>query len=53
MTAQGTRETAVASLNDSIQSKAEQLRQMEQNRQELESLIAAIEKAVVRSRSTR
>lgn len=44
---QASREKAVASLNDSIQSKAEQLRQMEQNRRELENLITAIEKAVV------
>jgi septal ring factor EnvC (AmiA/AmiB activator) len=46
VTAQASREQAVASLNNSIQSKAEQLKQMEQNRRELESLIAAIEKAV-------
>jgi septal ring factor EnvC (AmiA/AmiB activator) len=46
VTAQESREKAVASLNDSIQSKSGQLRQMEQDRQELESLIAAIEKAV-------
>jgi septal ring factor EnvC (AmiA/AmiB activator) len=45
VTAQASREKTVASLNDSIQSKAEQLKQMEQNRRELESLIAAIEKA--------
>lgn len=47
VTTQASREKAVASLNDSIQSKAEQLSQMEQNRRELENLITAIEKAVV------
>tara|TARA_R110001592_G_scaffold363393_1_gene687196 strand:- start:35891 stop:37051 length:1161 start_codon:yes stop_codon:yes gene_type:complete len=47
ITAQATRAQAVADLNVSIDSKAEQLTQMEQNRKELEDLIAAIEKAVV------
>jgi septal ring factor EnvC (AmiA/AmiB activator) len=46
VTAQASREQAVAQLSDSIQSKAGQLKQMEQDRKELESLIAAIEKAV-------
>ena len=46
VTAQASREQAVAQLSDSIHSKAEQLRQMEQDRKELESLIAAIERAV-------
>ncbi len=46
VTAQATREQAVANLSDSIQSKGEQLQQMEQNRRELESLVAAIEKAL-------
>ena len=46
VTAQASREQAVAELSDSIHSKAEQLKQMEQNRRELEGLIAAIEKAV-------
>ena len=45
-TAQAARELAVNTLSDSIQSKAEQLKQMEQNRKELEDLIAAIERAV-------
>jgi len=44
--AQATRQQAVASLNDSIQSKGQQLKQMELDRKELASLIAAIEKAV-------
>ena len=47
VTAQASRAEAVANLSDSIQSKAEQLRQMQQNQRELESLVAAIEKAVV------
>ncbi len=45
--AQATREQAVARLNDSLHSKAEQLKQMEQDRKELESLIAAIERATI------
>jgi septal ring factor EnvC (AmiA/AmiB activator) len=47
VTAQATRAQAVAKLTDSIDSKAEQLKQMERNRKELEDLITAIEKAVV------
>jgi septal ring factor EnvC (AmiA/AmiB activator) len=46
VTAQATRAKTLAKLNDSIHSKAEELKQMEQNRRELENLIAAIEKAV-------
>ena len=46
VTAQATRAQAVAKLSDSIDSKAEQLKQMQRNRKELEDLIAAIEKAV-------
>jgi septal ring factor EnvC (AmiA/AmiB activator) len=44
--AQVTREQALAQLNDSLKGKAAQLKQMEQNRKELEGLLAAIEKAV-------
>lgn len=44
--AQKDREQTVAALNDSIDSKGEQLRQMEQNRRELEAVLEAIEKAV-------
>ena len=47
-TAQAARQQAVAQLNESIQSKAGQLEQMEQNRRELEKLVAAIEKAVAK-----
>ena len=46
LAAQANREQALARLNDSITTKAGQLRQMEQNRKELEKLLAAIEKAV-------
>lgn len=46
VTAQATRAQAVAKLSDSIDSKEEQLKQMQRNRKELEDLIAAIEKAV-------
>ena len=45
-TAQASRAQAVAKLNESINSKAQQLTQMEQDRKELEDLITAIEKAV-------
>jgi len=45
-TAQQDREQTVAQLNDSIDSKGEQLRQMEQDRKELEAVLKAIEKAV-------
>jgi septal ring factor EnvC (AmiA/AmiB activator) len=44
--AQATREQAVAELNDSLQGKARQLQKLEQDRAELENLLAAIEKAV-------
>jgi septal ring factor EnvC (AmiA/AmiB activator) len=46
VTAQASREQALADINASIDSKAEQLKQMELNRKELERLVAAIEKAV-------
>lgn len=46
VTAQQDREQTVAELNASINSKGEQLRQMEQNRKELEAVLKAIEKAV-------
>lgn len=46
-TAQESRKTALADLNDSISSKSAQLKQKEQDRQELEDLLRAIEKAVV------
>ena len=45
-TARTEREQAVAKLNESIASKAEQLKQMEQDRRELEAVLEAIEKAV-------
>jgi septal ring factor EnvC (AmiA/AmiB activator) len=46
VTAQTSRQQAVANLNDSLQTKAEQLQQMELDRKELEALLAAIEKAI-------
>lgn len=47
VTAQATREQAVAELNTSLDSKAAQLKQLEQDRKELESLLAALERALV------
>ncbi len=44
--AQRNRKLAVAELNASIDSKGERLKQLEQNRKELESLLQAIEEAV-------
>ncbi len=46
VTAQKEREQAVASLNKSIATKGEQLKQMEQDRKELEAVLKAIEQAV-------
>ncbi|RLA59735.1 MAG: peptidase M23 [Gammaproteobacteria bacterium] len=45
--AQANRKLAVANLSASISSKGEQLKQKEQDRKELESLVLAIEEAVV------
>ena len=44
---QATREEAVARLNSSIEDKSGQLKAMEEDRRELEELLAAIEEAVV------
>lgn len=46
LAAQAERQQAVASLNDSIKDKAERLRQMQQDRRELEDLLRAIEEAI-------
>jgi septal ring factor EnvC (AmiA/AmiB activator) len=46
VTAQAAREATVASLSTSIESKAEKLKQLEQDRRELEKLLEAIARAV-------
>tara|TARA_R110000823_G_scaffold125385_7_gene252080 strand:- start:421 stop:1557 length:1137 start_codon:yes stop_codon:yes gene_type:complete len=50
MNAQGERQLAVLDLSESIDSNAEQLKEKEADRQKLESLLAAIEEAVVNLR---
>jgi murein hydrolase activator len=45
--AQDSRKLALAELNDSISSKSAQLKQKEQDRQQLEDLLRAIEKAII------